>query len=80
VNWLRAKAAFERATEEDTLVRYEMRWTTAYFNHRAREWQRRKEGDMSLGHKVYAAKQQAMWKDFADNSRKCFSKLGVQIE
>jgi hypothetical protein len=80
VNWLRAKAAFERATEEDTLVQYEMRWTMAYYDHRAREWQTRKEGDFSLGHRVYAAKQQAMWRDFAENARKCFSKLGVQIE
>ncbi|KAF8219057.1 hypothetical protein L208DRAFT_1343970 [Tricholoma matsutake] len=51
VNWLRAKAAFERAMEENTLVQYEMKWTTAYFNHRAAEWRKRKEADYSHGHK-----------------------------
>ncbi|KAF8226529.1 hypothetical protein L208DRAFT_1301470, partial [Tricholoma matsutake] len=33
VNWLRAKAAFDRATEETTLVWHEMKWTASYFNH-----------------------------------------------
>jgi len=77
INWLRAKAAFERATEENTLVGYEMKWTTAYFNHRAAEWHKRKEGDFSLGHQIYAAKQEAMWKDFANTARISFSKFGV---
>jgi hypothetical protein len=69
VNWLRAKAAFERATEENTLVRYEMKWTTAYYSHRAAEWRNRKEADFSKGHKIYAAKQEAMWKSFSDTAR-----------
>ena len=33
VNWLRAKAAFDRGREERTLVRHEMKWTTSYFAH-----------------------------------------------
>jgi hypothetical protein len=80
VNWLRAKAAFDRATEENTLVRNEMKWTTAYFKHREMEWKRRKEDVTSLGHKTYAAKQEAMWKESADRARSSFSKMGVNID
>ena len=36
----------------------------SYFDHQAAEWQKRKEGVSSLGHRIYAAKQEAMWKDF----------------
>ncbi|KAF8224373.1 hypothetical protein L208DRAFT_1311844 [Tricholoma matsutake] len=80
VNWLRAKAAFERATEENTLVQYEMKWTTAYFNYWAAEWRKRKEADYSHGHKIYAAQQETMWEDFADAARKSFIQLGVIID
>ena len=33
VNWLRAKARFDRWDEEDEIVRSEMRWTLLYFEH-----------------------------------------------
>ncbi|KAF8228818.1 hypothetical protein L208DRAFT_1289671, partial [Tricholoma matsutake] len=77
INWLRAKAAFDRATEETTLVQYEIKWTTSYFNHRAAEWQKSKEGVSLLGHRVYAAKQEAMWNDFGNRARSAFSKMGL---
>jgi hypothetical protein len=80
VNWLRAKAAFDWATEENSLVWYEMKWTTAYFKHQAAKWQNRKEDVTSLGHKMYAAKQEAMWKDFANRARSLFSKMGVNTD
>jgi hypothetical protein len=80
INWLRAKAAFNQVTEENTLVQYEMKWTTAYFKHQAVEWQKRKEDVTSLGHKTYAAKQEVMWKDFADRARSSFSKMGVNTD
>ncbi|KAF8219257.1 hypothetical protein L208DRAFT_1341943, partial [Tricholoma matsutake] len=72
VNWLRAKAAFQRVMEENTLVQYEMKWTTAYFNYQAAELRKRKEADYSHGHKIYAAQQEVMWEDFADTARKSF--------
>jgi hypothetical protein len=56
-----------------------MKWTTSYFAHRAAEWQRRK-GVSSLGHRVYAAKQEAMWKEFGQRARSSFSKMGVNID
>jgi hypothetical protein len=57
-----------------------MKWTTAYFTHQAAEWRKRIEADYSHGHKVYAAKQEAMWKCFADTARSSFGKLGVKID
>ena len=62
VNWLKAKA---RIDEELTLVKYEMQWTTLWFQNKAKIWEersKRKDGKLPLGHRSYAAKQQKLWK------------------
>ena len=80
VNWLRAKATFDRASEEETLVRYEMGWTIACFQHHSDEWQKRKEEGTSAGHRMYAARQQAMWRQFAIAGKDSFRQIDVCIE
>jgi len=78
VNWLRAKVTFDRANEEETLVQYEMKWTTRYFEYYSRRWRERKESANSPGHVIYAARQEAMWQQFATAARHSFNTLGVE--
>jgi hypothetical protein len=79
VNWLRAKATFDRAHEEQVLVRYEMNWTVAYFGHHAVMWKLRKQQASSPGHKMYAARQEAMWRSFMRAARESFMNMGIEI-
>jgi hypothetical protein len=70
VNWLRAKARFKRWEEERNLVRHEMIWTIEYFKHQQQQWDDRreqiaKEKESAAGLACYAAKQVALWKEFA---------------
>lgn len=72
VNWLRAKASFDRATEEVILVKYEMQWTIRYFEHQVTTWRRRREEGCSMGHIMYATKQVAMWAGLAGAAKQTF--------
>ena len=73
MNWLRAKASFDRATEEVTLVRYEMEWTIRFFEHQEAQWIVRKDLGCSAGHVMYACRQASMWAGFAVAARRSFS-------
>jgi hypothetical protein len=75
VNWLRAKASFDRASEENILVKYEMTWTTRFFEHQAKQWKKRQEEGWSPGHDIYACKQVAMWAGFAMAARNAFPQV-----
>jgi hypothetical protein len=75
VNWLQAKASFNRATEEVTLVRYEMHWTIRFFEHHMKSWTIRQEDSCSPGHIMYAAKQVGMWARMVSATRKAFNGL-----
>jgi hypothetical protein len=66
-----------RATEELTLVQYEMKWTTVFFQHQAKVWKNRKLEGISLGHTMYAVKQQAMWAWFIISARDSFTKTDI---
>ena len=67
VNWLRAKARFDRWVEEETLVKHEMRWTTIWFQKQVDLWVKRSKSEdpsLPIGHKSYAIKQEKLWKAF----------------
>jgi hypothetical protein len=72
VNWLRAKARFDRWKEEVNLVQHEMQWTVNWFDYQHHIWGGRAEASLDkgqLGHASYAWKQQEMWKDLMESSK-----------
>jgi hypothetical protein len=79
VKWLHAKATFNRAHEEQILVRYEMKWTVAYFGHHADDWTGRKQQASSPGHRIYAAQQEAMWRCFKIAAQESFMSMGIEV-
>jgi hypothetical protein len=65
VNWLRAKARYQRWVEEMKIVENEMKWTLEWFSNQEENWKRRVDWakDKKLeGHKCYAEKQINLWK------------------
>ena len=75
VNWLRAQAPSERATEELLMVKHEMRWSVNWFQKQQTTWMAR--GGRSLqegkpGHQAYAEKQVAMWGRFVEHAKQGF--------
>lgn len=77
VNWLRAKARFDRWEEEVKLVTNEMRWTGLWFDYQHNVWAGRAEGSSQQGlkgHSCYAWKQAGMWEKLARDGREIFSK------
>ncbi|KIJ92472.1 hypothetical protein K443DRAFT_135283 [Laccaria amethystina LaAM-08-1] len=62
VNYLRAKARYDRWLEESKLVPREMRWTM-YFIKRAERWEKLREASIG-GKRCYASRQAAMWRGF----------------
>jgi hypothetical protein len=79
INWLRAKANFDRAREEVNLVEHEMEWTVRYFRWKASSWEPRKISGRSLGHDWYAARQYTMWMRFAVSAEESFTQAGVAL-
>ena len=76
VNWLRAKARVDRWREEQTLVKHEMQWTILWFQNQANLWSersKREDGNLPLGHKSYAAKQEKLWNAFQRKALERFS-------
>jgi predicted dithiol-disulfide oxidoreductase (DUF899 family) len=64
VNWLRAKARYQRWVEELIIVENEMKWTLEWFTNQEENWKRRVEWakDEKLeGHMCYAEKQINLW-------------------
>jgi hypothetical protein len=75
VNWLRAKARVDRWQEELILVKHEMQWTILWFQNQADLWRERSEredGNLPIGHKAYAKKQQKLWNMFQKKSSERF--------
>lgn len=78
VNWLRAKARFDRWNEEATIVKNEMKWTVLWFRHHERVWTlRAKESQRTEkeGYACYAWKQADMWNLLASKAEKEFDGL-----
>jgi hypothetical protein len=75
INWLRAKARFDRWDEELITVCHEMKWTVMWFGHQAGEWRRRAEQSQLIGKQglqAYAEKQVVMWETFREEAVKGF--------
>ncbi|KAG1887376.1 hypothetical protein F4604DRAFT_1571084, partial [Suillus subluteus] len=73
VNWLKAKARWQRWEEELSLVRYEMGWTVSWFRYKKEGWERRFHKATKHGHRAYAQRQVLLWERFlldAENSFK----------
>jgi hypothetical protein len=76
VNWLRAKARFDRWSEELITVGHEMTWTVAWFEHQKGEWLKRtRKGEVenNPGKRAYAEKQIAMWEMFVAEAKHGFA-------
>ena len=54
------------------MVQREMFWTTLWFKHQEREWERRFMANGKPGHQAYAAKQQALWENFGKKAEEGF--------
>ncbi|KAH6896060.1 hypothetical protein BKA70DRAFT_1375637 [Coprinopsis sp. MPI-PUGE-AT-0042] len=64
VNWLKAKSLFDRAQEQDLLLRSEMRWVANFFVYKENEcfrWGNLPGPGISDGHKAYACRQAETW-------------------
>jgi hypothetical protein len=69
VNWLRAKARYQRWEEELEIVENEMKWTMSWFSYQENRWRERAEWaeDEKLeGHRCYAEKQIYIWKKMTE--------------
>jgi hypothetical protein len=72
VNWLKAKARYDRWNEELTLVQHEMFWTVSWFRTQEARWRARADESTKDGHKAYAEKQASMWAEFSAEGLKNF--------
>jgi hypothetical protein len=78
VHWLKAKARFDRWSEEFLLLKNEMDWTVRYFNHRSQLWKdlAKSAEERSLGgHAAYAFRQEWMWTRFSTAAKTEFTSV-----
>lgn len=79
VTWLRTKARADRWTEEVTLLKKEMEWTLATFQHWQTTWKRRIEyletQDRKKGHVAYAWREVKHWDTFIIRAKAAFNGL-----
>jgi hypothetical protein len=76
VNWLRARARYQRWKEEIEILKHEMIWTELWFEHQREVWERREHDAMKSrqnGHQAYAAKQVWVWTQFLEDAKKSFA-------
>jgi hypothetical protein len=79
INWLRAKARYDRWKEELQIVENEMKWTLLWFSYHERNWEKRSEdaGTKGLeGHRCYAEKQAIVWRMIRNHFEKDWEKVG----
>jgi hypothetical protein len=81
VSWLRAKARFDRWSEELNLIGYEMRWTVNWFRWKEKQWRSRlrdmEDEERPPGLDCYCHKQMQLWGSLADQTQtKCSTALG----
>lgn len=77
VNWLRAKARYDRWNEELELVPNEMKWTVGTFSYQEQRWKRRAESCQN-NHTIggtygYALKQADMWRGWKEKADLAFA-------
>jgi hypothetical protein len=83
VNWLRAKARYQRWHEEVLILEHEMIWTQKWFSHQKKIWEDRMHQSASgskPGHRSYAAKQVGIWSEFWECASKEFEKIAKHTE
>jgi hypothetical protein len=79
VSWLRAKARFERWSEELHLVGYKMQWTVNWFRWMEGQWRSRlsdlEDEERPPGLDCYCHKQMVLWSSLADQAQTKFTVL-----
>lgn len=78
VNWLRAKAAKDRWTEELELVEAEFQWTVNFFQTKAGSWEALRnssEEEGRAGGVCYAARQTAMYARLRDQCKTAWEEV-----
>lgn len=75
LEYVHARAAFDRWSEEVGLLRSEMPAVVRWFENRARKWSRQADsiGEHVPGYSAYASKQFAMYMRFAEYARETFT-------
>ena len=77
VSWLRAKARFDRRSEELRIVGYEMEWTVNWFRWKEGQWRSRltdmEDEERPPGLDCYCHKQIVLWSCLADEAQTKFS-------
>jgi hypothetical protein len=76
VNWLRAKARYDRWHEEHITVLQHMGNTIRYFEKMKAEWLERAEKpeQQSEGHRCYSYEQADIWNSLASRARQTFGR------
>ncbi|KAG1801986.1 uncharacterized protein BJ212DRAFT_1246864, partial [Suillus subaureus] len=72
MNWLKAKARWNRWEEELSLVQHEMGWTIGWFKHQEEKWHQWWNEAMKSGHQPYAYRQVLVWKAFVMEAEEKF--------
>jgi len=75
VSWLKAKARYERWSEELQMVKHEMHWTVLWFQDKVRMWEQKWLKAEEPGQKAYAAKQRKIWESFQEKAEERFKSL-----
>jgi hypothetical protein len=75
VTWLRAKARWDRCSEQKKTVEMEMIWSYLGLLRRCHDWRARRQTEQSRGMQAYAAKQEATWNGLA---MRAWNEFGVQ--
>ena len=77
MSWLRAKARFNRWSEELRIVGYEMQWTVNWFRWKEEQWRLRlnelEDEERPPGLDCYCHKQMALWSALADQAQTQFT-------
>src|SRR5882724_5292586 len=77
VSWLRAKARFNRWSEELEIVGHEMKWTVNWFRWKEEQWRLRlhelDNEERPPGLDCYCHKQMALWSALADQAQTQFT-------
>ncbi|KAG0691726.1 hypothetical protein DFH29DRAFT_819085, partial [Suillus ampliporus] len=72
VNWLKAKARYNRWSEELKLVQHEMFGPYPGFGTQEERWRVRADESIKNGNRAYAERQASMWAEFSAQGLKNF--------
>ncbi|KAH9010056.1 hypothetical protein EDB85DRAFT_1902458 [Lactarius pseudohatsudake] len=78
VHWLRARAQFERWSEEQHSIHNEAKWIPAYFHAKAETWKKlmiASTQDALKGHQAYASYQMHAWEELSRSSVKALTPI-----